>query len=167
MMINNKNNNTGSNLSTRRQFLKNSFSGLGVIAVGTFSMSLISGCSDDSNPASPSGGNTNQPVTLSVDISMPTNMALATVGGALALDSNDIDDQGILLFRESDTVVKAFSRECTHQSCTIPGFQSGVSTCPCHGSRFNTSGSAIGGPATSPLKQYTAALSGNMITITG
>ncbi len=89
--------------------------------------------------------------SIIVDISMTENQALLTVGGTLALGGNDIDWRGILLYRESETTVKAYSRECTHQQCTIGPFFNGVSSCPCHRSRFNLSGDKISGPASRAL----------------
>jgi Rieske Fe-S protein len=41
----------------------------------------------------------------------------------------------------------------------------GVSTCPCHSSKFNTGGAVIEGPATSGLKQYSATIDGDVVTI--
>jgi Rieske Fe-S protein len=103
--------------------------------------------------------------TIIVDISKTENQALLAVGGTLALGPNDVDWNGILLYRESATTVKAYSRECTHQQCTIDPFVGGVSACPCHRSRFNLSGEKISGPASRALYQYTASINGNIIAI--
>ena len=108
----------------------------------------------------------NSDETITVDLSLLENSALVMVGGTLALDSNVIDSKGILLYRQSDTNVLAFSRNCTHNGCTIGSFQNGTSACPCHGSQFNTSGSAVSGPAVNPLTQYSASITGNIVTIT-
>ena len=118
-----------------------------------------SGCSSPTEP-------NNSDETITVDLSLSENSALLVVGGALALGSNVIDSKGILLYRQSDTNVLAFSRNCTHNSCTIDSFQNGTSTCPCHGSQFNTSGNVVVGPAVNPLTQYSAAIADNIVTIT-
>jgi cytochrome b6-f complex iron-sulfur subunit len=99
-------------------------------------------------------------------VSLAANMALATVGGTLAMTANVIDSQGLLVYRAGDTSVKAYSRRCTHEGCTTGAFSSGISTCPCHGSQYDTSGNVVTGPAPHPLPQYTAVISGNIITIT-
>jgi Rieske Fe-S protein len=69
------------------------------------------------------------------------------------------------LFRESETTVKAYSRECTHQQCALGPFVNGVSACPCHASQFNLSGDNISGPAAIALYQYKTSIQGNIVTI--
>lgn len=63
----------------------------------------------------------------------------------------------ILLFRENEKTVHAFSAVCTHQGCIV-----GVSEdpsenfiCPCHASNFDkTTGEAVAGPAQLPLTRH-------------
>lgn len=154
-------------ICTRREFLEKSVKGIGAVALGSFVVTFANSCSSDSNPTEPTDNNGNGDATLTVDLTQQANQALATVGGTLALGSNVIDSKGILLYRETETVVKAYSRECTHQQCTIGAFNSsGISTCPCHGSQFNTSGNVANGPASNSLRRYNASLEGNIITIT-
>jgi Rieske Fe-S protein len=153
---------------SRRTFLKNTVTGLGTVAVGSLALSLIEGCvSSDpkmmgtyDSPSSQGNG-----TSITVDILKTENQALETIGGALALGGNRVDRKGILLYRESETVVKAYSRECTHQQCTVGPFRDGVSSCPCHRSQFNLSGDKISGPAPRPLHQYRTSFVGNIITI--
>jgi cytochrome b6-f complex iron-sulfur subunit len=45
----------------------------------------------------------------------------------------------------------ALSLVCTHLGCTV-GVQPEGFACPCHGSRFNSDGHPVKGPATAPLK---------------
>lgn len=154
---------------TRREFMRDALVGTAAIALGTFTVGSMAGCSK-SSPTGPEdtsnkNGGDNTP-SVTIDISQSANQALAAVGGALALGANAIDDQGLLVFRAAQGVVKAYSRTCTHRGCTIGAFQSGISTCPCHGSQFNTLGNVARGPASSSLKKYTASISGNVITIT-
>ena len=147
------------NYCNRREFVKNTLTGIGTVAFGSFMLVNQSGCSSPTEP-------NNSDETITVDLSLSENRALLVVGGALALGSNVIDSKGILLYRQSDTNVLAFSRNCTHNSCTIDSFQNGTSTCPCHGSQFNTSGNVVVGPAVNPLTQYSAAIADNIVTIT-
>ena len=148
------------NYYNRREFVKDTLTGVCIVTFGSFILMNQSGCS--SNPTAPN----NSDVTITVDLSLPENSALATVGGTLALTANGLDDSGMLLYRQSENMVKAYSRICTHNACTIDSFQNGTSTCSCHGSQFNTSGSVVNGPATNPLNQYSATITGNIVTIT-
>ncbi len=161
-IINNKSNIESAGKFSRRDFVAKTIKSIGSVAVGSFAVSVINACSDDSNPAGSSGPSGS---SITVDLSLPENQALTTVGGTLALGSNDVDRQGLLLFRESQSSVKAFSRICTHQQCTVGAFQNGISTCPCHGSRYNTSGNVVDGPAPSPLRSYSTELNQNILTI--
>ena len=147
------------NSCNRREFVKDTLTVIGTVAFGSFMLVNQSGCSSPTEP-------NNSDETITVDLSLSENSALLVVGGALALGSNVIDSKGILLYRQSDTNVLAFSRNCTHNSCTIDSFQNGTSTCPCHGSQFNTSGNVVVGPAVNPLTQYSATITGNIVTIT-
>ena len=150
------------NYCNRREFIKDTLTGISTVAFGSFMLVNQGGCSE----GSPTAPINNSDETIIVDLSLSENSALVTVGGALALGSNVIDSKGILLYRQSDTNVLAFSRNCTHNSCTIDSFQNGTSTCPCHGSQFNTSGNVVVGPAVNPLTQYSAAIADNIVTIT-
>ena len=151
------------NYCNRREFVKDTLTGIGTVVFGSFMLVNQSGCSEGSPTAPP---DSNGETSITVDLSFPENSALATVGGALALGENVLDSKGILLYRQSDTNVLAFSRNCTHNGCTIGSFQNGTSACPCHGSQFNTSGSVVNGPAVNALKQYSATITGNIVTIT-
>jgi cytochrome b6-f complex iron-sulfur subunit len=149
--------------SSRREFIVNNIKKLSLVAIGTYTLTLLDACSNSSNPTSPTGNNN---ATVTVDITQAGNTVLQTVGGTVAINGNDLDNSGMLIIRKSESEIIAFSRTCTHQGCTINKFVNGVSWCPCHGSKFDTSGKAIQGPASSSLKKYTASISGNIITIT-
>ena len=152
------------NYCNRREFVKDALTGIGTVAFGSFIIINQSSCSD-SGPTAPSDNNGETSIT--VDLSLSENNALLTVGGTLALAANELDSSGMLIYRQSETTVKVYSRNCTHASCTIGGFSSsGISTCQCHGSMFNTNGNVVNGPAAIPLNQYSATISENIVTIT-
>ncbi|HIF27360.1 MAG TPA: hypothetical protein EYQ40_02285 [Candidatus Marinimicrobia bacterium] len=142
------------NYCNRREFVKDTLTGIGTVAFGSFMLVNQSGCSE----GSPTAPINNSDETITVDLSSSENSALATVDGTLALGANVLDSKGLLLYRQSDTNVLAFSRNCTHNGCTIGSFQ--------NGSQFNTSGSVVNGPAVNPLTQYSATITGNIVTIT-
>jgi Rieske Fe-S protein len=154
--MNHRKEKTAAGKISRREFLK-TVALTGGVAIGG---NLLAGCG-----STPTVGNPSGPLTL--DLTKPENQALATVGGTLATGPNSLDAVGILLYRASDASVLAFSRKCTHLGCTIGEFQSGVSTCPCHGSQYDTKGGVVRGPSQNPLKKYTAALSGSTVTVSG
>ena len=104
--------------------------------------------------ASVSGGT----ITLNVDAGSP----LASVGSAALVQTSSGN------FLVSHTAVDTFvalTAACTHEGCTVSGFQSGRYVCPCHGSQFTTSGAVAQGPASSPLRQFATRLSGTTLTI--
>ena len=154
-----KSNNIG-----RRDFLKKS--SIGVAVIGTAMIGTFSQCEkeDDSvEPDNPTGGGGTTKVT--VDISDSAYKSLETVGNSVITSSNSLDSKGLLIYRKSDSEVVVYSRRCTHNGCVIGNFIDDKSTCPCHASIFDLSGTPTKGLATSKLKKYSATLSGLIITI--
>lgn len=150
---------------SRREFMKETMLSVGTVAFGTFSIASLNGCSE-SDLTSPSRILNDPNAVITVDINLSENQALNIIGGTLSLIGNALDSQGIFVHRSGEDSVKAYSRLCTHQGCTVDAFKDGISTCPCHGSKFDTSGNVVRGPAVSSLKQYSASISGSTITIT-
>ncbi|HXY10932.1 MAG TPA: ubiquinol-cytochrome c reductase iron-sulfur subunit [Terriglobales bacterium] len=58
-------------------------------------------------------------------------------------------DQNLVLFRD-DEGFYAITSTCTHLGCTVARTKDGFA-CPCHGSRFDSRGRVVGGPAPRPL----------------
>ena len=58
----------------------------------------------------------------------------------------------------------AFSMVCTHLGCTVEQKDSGYE-CPCHGSKYDTTGYVARGPSNTPLKKLRVEVSetGNLI----
>ncbi|WP_372343509.1 FAD-dependent oxidoreductase [Streptomyces sp. KL116D] len=58
------------------------------------------------------------------------------------------------VYRDPDGKLHAVSARCTHLGCLV-AFNAAERAweCPCHGSRFDTDGHVVQGPATRPLKQ--------------
>ena len=64
-----------------------------------------------------------------------------------------LNGRDIAAYRREDGSVSAVSARCTHLGCIV-GFNAAERTwdCPCHGSRFDTDGRVIEGPATRRLR---------------
>jgi cytochrome b6-f complex iron-sulfur subunit len=58
---------------------------------------------------------------------------------------NAFPDANLVLFRDDDGFY-AISSTCTHLGCTVARSNEGFA-CPCHGSRFDSRGNVVGGPA--------------------
>lgn len=149
------------NSCTRRAFVKQAISGMGAVAIGTFTIQFLTSCSS----LNLTGPSDDEDIEITVDLSLADNQTLNIIGGTLALESNELDSSGLLLMRNSATSIRAFSRECTHNQCTIGAFQNGKSICPCHGSEYSTTGAVIKGPAPRRLKEYEVTINNNIITI--
>jgi glycine/D-amino acid oxidase-like deaminating enzyme/nitrite reductase/ring-hydroxylating ferredoxin subunit len=63
-----------------------------------------------------------------------------------------IDGERCAVYRDDAGQLRAVSATCTHLGCTV-AFNDAERTwdCPCHGSRFDTDGAVLHGPATKPL----------------
>ncbi len=149
----------------RREFIWRSAAVTGTTILGSL---WLEACSDPTAPPDTGGGGGRKKVTITLDTSLSQYSALAEVGGTLALDGGDLPglpSQGLLIVRESATVVRAFSRSCTHRGCTVNPFSGGVARCDCHGSQFDTQGKVKQGPATSALFEYDASITDGVITI--
>jgi glycine/D-amino acid oxidase-like deaminating enzyme/nitrite reductase/ring-hydroxylating ferredoxin subunit len=64
------------------------------------------------------------------------------------------DGQKLAVYRDHTGATVVRSAICTHMGCVV-GWNAAEGTwdCPCHGSRFKTSGSVISGPAEDPLPE--------------
>jgi Rieske Fe-S protein len=97
-----------------------------------------------------------------VQVQIDSSSALAAVGSAALLRSS----LGVFLVaRTGDQTFTALTSTCTHQTCTITGFDGSDYVCPCHGSRFTTSGRVVNGPAPAPLRAFNTSFANNVLTI--
>lgn len=141
----------------RNQF----FSAIGISAGMIYLAPMLTSCSKSSidTTTTTTGGGNNGAVDFTLDLTSPTYAALKTNGGSI------IKDNIIVALSSAGTYV-AVSSICTHQGSTI-GFENASSRfhCPNHGSNFGLDGSVLNGPATSALKKYNTALTGNSLRI--
>ena len=147
---------------TRRVFCLQACEVASLAALG----SMLQACSG--SPTSPTstapalptinGAVANGVVTVTID---PAS-SLASVGGAALVQ---VSSGAFLVARTAQNTVTALTAICTHEGCTITGFQSPVYVCPCHGSQYSTSGGVLNGPATQALRQFTTQFVNNVLTI--
>ena len=87
---------------------------------------------------------------------------LARAGGIARVVSNA---GAFLVARIDDASFIALSSTCSHEACLITEAENEIYVCPCHGSRFDTSGSVLTGPAELPLYRFNATYANDVLTI--
>ena len=125
-------------------------------------LSTLQSCEDVNNESNDDYINED---TLEFDLEQSPFDKLKVVGGSVATQGNSFDSNGILLFRQSESIILAFSRRCTHAGATLNAFSNGSSRCSSHGSEFNLSGEPTKGPASSKLDQYIVEIVSNIIKV--
>lgn len=74
----------------------------------------------------------------------------------------------VLIYRESNDTIHAFSAVCTHQGCIV-GVNNDADApfvCPCHSSKFDkVTGEAIAGPAQLPLTRHNTVIEHGWILV--
>jgi Rieske Fe-S protein len=127
-------------------------------------LSTLQSCEDVNNESNDDFNNINED-TLEFNLEQSPFDKLKVVGGSVATQGNSFDSNGILLFRQSESIILAFSRRCTHAGATLNAFSNGSSRCSSHGSEFNLSGEPTKGPASSKLDQYIVEIVSNIIKV--
>ncbi|MGW2646008.1 Rieske (2Fe-2S) protein [Streptomyces sp. NPDC001393] len=63
-------------------------------------------------------------------------------------------DHNVVVSRDGNGALKAYSTICTHAGCPINKLQGTTLICPCHGSQFDAvTGKVVQSPATEPLTE--------------
>ena len=146
----------------RRDFCINAWQAASLVALGT----LFESCGG--SPTSPSGSA--PPLTTVngvlangvVTVTIAADSPLVSAGGAALVQS----PAGLfLVIRTAQDAFNAMTAICTHEQCTITQFASQTFTCPCHGSQYNATGAVVKGPAARALQRFSAAVAGNVLTI--
>jgi cytochrome b6-f complex iron-sulfur subunit len=148
---------------SRRTFCLHACQAASCLALG----SLASACGASGGGSGPSnvpqlttvnGSVSGNAVVVQIDSASP----LAAVGGAAMVRSSG---GAFLVARTAQESFSALTTICTHATCTITGFDSTNYVCPCHGSRFSTTGRVVNGPANAPLRSFATSFSNNVLTI--
>ena len=98
-------------------------------------------------------------VNFTLDLTAPANSGLNNVGGY-------VYNAGVIVANTPKGFV-AVSSTCTHQGATIYyDLSTNSFFCPAHGSRFDTNGAVINGPASSGLSKYKVSQNGSQLKVT-
>jgi Rieske Fe-S protein len=103
-------------------------------------------------------GVSNGAAVVTVDGTSP----LSSVGSAVLVQSGI---GNFLVAHTGTDSFAAFTTICTHEGCVVTGYESQQFVCPCHGSRYNTSGRVVQGPAPSALRQFATSFSDGVLLI--
>jgi Rieske Fe-S protein len=98
-----------------------------------------------------------------ISVTIGSGSPLASPGSAARVQTSL---GGFLVARTGQESFTALSGTCTHEACGVTGFESNQFVCPCHGSRFATSGGVVNGPATRPLPQFATQFANGVLTFT-
>ena len=105
------------------------------------------------------------PVDGEVAIALAQAPDLAQPGGVMAVQVEGVK-KPILLVRGEGDAFTALLLKCTHLGCTV-GWNAEARSfdCPCHGSRFLTSGQVVNGPAGRSLSQFPTRIVGTEVVV--
>ena len=129
-----------------------------------FGISFFTSCSSDdmdpTNPPPPDGsGITETANAVTVELDKATN--LASEGGWVLVTGSQV-----LIVNMGNNTYNALTSVCTHSQCDRNwSFSNNVFTCSCHGSRFDSDGAVINGPATQALRSYTTSINNGILTV--
>jgi cytochrome b6-f complex iron-sulfur subunit len=117
--------------------------------------------SNNTNSNNNINNNNNAEVDFTINLTESTFASLNTNGGFYVEKTKNI-----IIARTLNNEFIAVSSICTHQQVTLD-FQANDNRfyCSGHGSTFSTTGTVTNGPASTSLKQYKTALSGNNLRV--
>ena len=105
------------------------------------------------------------PGKLTIDLDAPENAPLKSSGGAIYINSA-AEKNPLIVWKQSDGSIKAFSSTCTHKGVELGLPKDGKIVCPAHGATFDANGKVLKAPAKDSLKEYKCALDGKTLSIT-
>lgn len=102
-------------------------------------------------------------VSNQVTVTIADGSALASTGGMALVQAGTTS---LLVTRTGASSFSALTATCTHEACLISNGEGGSFVCPCHGSRFDSTGRVITGPAVTSLRSFTSVFAAGTLTIT-
>lgn len=73
--------------------------------------------------------------------------------------------RSILLARIGSESFSALNGVCTHEGCIVSRYASPIFVCPCHGSRYDTNGVVVQGPAPAALPRFPTEYVDGVLTV--
>jgi Rieske Fe-S protein len=141
-----------------------------VVGSAAAAVAVTAGCGGGGGPASPSTPAAQPtPAPTASPTSNTVRVPLPAVGQTVEATGTLLGRPlPIAVTRLSETAVLAVSRVCTHEGCTVnlPTRSGGTLDCPCHGSRFQTNGTVVNGPAARALGSFPTEIQGGEVVIT-
>jgi Rieske Fe-S protein len=133
----------------RRDFLKKSLLGIGVVLCGSTLSSLVTACSSSTGPSVVGGTAT---------FNITTVPQLLNIGGAVKKTfSGQFANKPVLIIRLDTTTFVSFTTVCPHEGSevSVPSSPTSNIICRAHGSEFSQAdGSVRKGPASSNLTKF-------------
>ncbi|WP_104111619.1 MULTISPECIES: Rieske (2Fe-2S) protein [unclassified Arthrobacter] len=121
----------------------------------------LAGCAPAGNAAA-GKGKTSDAIPTGGTPHQVGKLADLPVGGTAGATAGDVE---VVLFRQDETTVLAYTDICTHAGCKVAPHGEDFK-CPCHGSVFKGSdGTVVSGPAKAALPRFAAAIDGEWITV--
>ncbi|WP_073952436.1 Rieske (2Fe-2S) protein [Streptomyces kebangsaanensis] len=105
-------------------------------------------------------GGTYAPATPTAPVDLGAESEVPKGGAKLYRDHN------VVVSRDDDGTLKAFSSLCTHAQCPINKLEGTRLICPCHGSEFDaTTGQVTRSPASVPLPEVPVRAQGGKLVV--
>jgi len=156
--------------ASRREFCARACQAVSLVAVGAF----VPACGGGGSPTAPSsipsgnqalnvlsGSVTGRTVTVPVVDGGPLSAA-----GGTALVTASIQPGSFLVARMAQDAFTVLTAVCTHESCTVEQFNGQLFVCPCHNSKYTTSGAVANGPAARPLQSFPSTFANGVLSFT-
>ena len=122
----------------RREFVK--------LTIGATVAAALCGCAHEGGATEPSPAVAPAEAGTTID-----------AGAASDYEANGVYDalrtKGFFLVRDESGLF-AIASICTHRNCKLRVEADKIILCPCHGSRFNSAGHVMHGPATKDLPRF-------------
>lgn len=154
---------------SRKEFLKTAGSTalFATLSIGFYGCNTTDAIDDSVTPPIETGGGnngieiTNSGNTITLDLSNNILQGLKSQGGWFLIAAANT-----LIVNVDGTLIRSFTSVCTHQGCSTNWeFANNNFECTCHGSRFNTSGGVVRGPASSDLKEFSVSRTGDTVVV--